>query len=91
MDYEKAVELIISTIKEVLENSTDVLITSQLIGGEALVDSMQLVEICLSLEDVAEEHGFDFDWASDTTMSRSKSMFRSVEALVQEFVCQSEK
>lgn len=91
MDYEKAVELIISTIKEVLENSTDVLITSQLIGGEALVDSMQLVEICLSLEDVAEEHGFDFDWASDTTMSRSKSMFRSVEALVQEFVCQSDK
>ena len=31
----------------------------QLIGGDALLDSMKLVEICLALEDLADENGFE--------------------------------
>jgi|TARA_B110000967_G_C18428998_1_gene337536 hypothetical protein len=33
----------------------------QLVGGETLLDSMKLVEVCLALEDLADEHGFKFD------------------------------
>ena len=62
----------------------------QLIGGKSLLDSMNLVEVCLLLEDLADEHGFEFDWASEAAMSRSRSMFRSVSTLAKEFSNQSE-
>tara|TARA_B110000238_G_scaffold71322_1_gene78242 strand:+ start:348 stop:506 length:159 start_codon:yes stop_codon:yes gene_type:complete len=51
---------------------------------------MKLVEVCLALEDLADEHGFEFDWTSDAAMSKSRSMFRSVSALSEEFASQSE-
>ncbi|MEO5669317.1 MAG: hypothetical protein ABIR26_01385 [Ramlibacter sp.] len=59
-----------------------------LIGGDSLLDSMRLVELCLLLEDIAGEHGFDFDWTSSAAMSRSRSMFRSARALADEFNAQ---
>ncbi len=62
----------------------------QLIGGKSLLDSMKLVEVCVTLEDIAENHGFEFDWTSATTMSRTRSMFRNVNALAKEFAKQSE-
>ena len=62
----------------------------QLIGGDALLDSMKLVEVCLLLEDLADEHGFEFDWTSEVALSKSRSMFRSVAALAEEFAGQSE-
>ena len=62
---------------------------SALIGGESLLDSMKLVELCLALEDKATDLGFEFDWTSDAAMSKSRSMFRSVAALVEEFAGQS--
>ncbi len=61
-----------------------------LIGSNSLLDSMKLVEVCIKLEDLAEEHGFEFDWTSDSAMSKSRSMFRSVKALAEEFSNQSE-
>ena len=51
---------------------------------------MKLVEVCLALEDLADEHGFEFDWTSEAAMSKSRSMFRSVVALAEEFASQSE-
>jgi acyl carrier protein len=62
---------------------------SALIGDGSLLDSMKLVELCLALEDIASELGFEFDWTSDTAMSRSRSMFRTAGALAQEFIAQS--
>ena len=61
-----------------------------LIGGESVLDSMKLVELCLSLEDKAADIGFEFDWTSDTAMSRSRSMFRTAGSLAAEFVSQME-
>ena len=58
-----------------------------LIGDGSALDSMKLVEVCLALEDIAEEHNFEFDWTSETAMSKSRSMFRSADTLVAEF-CQ---
>jgi acyl carrier protein len=61
-----------------------------LIGGESELDSMKLVELCLVLEDMATEMGFEFDWTSDAAMSRSRSMFRTAGSLAAEFISQME-
>jgi hypothetical protein len=61
-----------------------------LIGGESMLDSMKLVELCLALEDKASEIGFEFDWTSDAAMSRSRSMFRTASSLASEFISQME-
>ena len=62
-----------------------------LIGKEAGLDSMKLVELCLALEDKAGDLGFEFDWTSEAAMSRSRSLFRTVTSLAEEFLAQAEK
>jgi acyl carrier protein len=81
----EAKKIIRKVIQDALEGKIDVQDDMQLIDGDLLLDSMKLVEICLALEDAAEEHGFEFDWTSETTMSKSRSMFRTVESLSEEF------
>ena len=90
MNIEKAKEIVISAINDALEGKAEITEEMQLIGGESLLDSMKLVEVCLALEDLADEHGFEFDWTSEAAMSKSRSMFRSVAALAEEFASQSE-
>ena len=85
----KAKELVISIISNILKNKLKVTENMHLIGGESLLDSMKLVEVCVALEDLAEEYSFEFDWTSATTMSKSKSMFRTVSTLAEEFAKQS--
>ena len=63
---------------------------SALIGEDSILDSMKLVELCLSLEDMSADLGFDFDWTSDVAMSKSLSMFRTVDSLIMEFLHQME-
>ena len=89
VNIEQAKEIVISAISDALEGKADVTEDMQLIGGESLLDSLKLVEVCLALEDLADEHGFEFDWTSESAMSKSRSMFRSVTALAEEFVSQS--
>ena len=72
------------------DKSIEVTGDMQLIGGNGVLDSMKLVELCLILEDMATELGFEFDWTSDTAMSRSRSMFRTAESLATEFLEQLE-
>jgi len=86
----QAKEFVISAIYDALEDRTEISDEMQLIGGESLLDSMKLVEVCLALEDLADEHGFQFDWTSEAAMSKSRSMFRTVAALAEEFANQSE-
>ncbi|MDB4115496.1 hypothetical protein N9550_01175 [Planktomarina sp.] len=90
MNIEDAKKLVIEGIVGTLERQIKVTDDMQLIGGESLLDSMKLVELCLVLEDRANEKGFEFDWASDSAMSRSRSMFRTVSSLAEEFSNQSE-
>jgi acyl carrier protein len=89
MNIEQAKEIVRKIILETLEEKKDIADDDQLIGGAALLDSMKLVEVCLALEDVSNEHGFEFDWTSDATMSKSRSMFRTVRSLAEEFSKQS--
>jgi len=90
MDIDQAKEMVISTISDLLEGKVKVAEDMQLIGGESLLDSMKLVEVCVALEDLADENNFEFDWTSETAMSKSRSMFRTVAALASEFARQSE-
>ena len=54
-----------------------------------MLDSMGLVELCVVLEDLsADDFDFDFDWTSEKAMSSTKSMFRSVSSLAEEFYAQ---
>jgi acyl carrier protein len=82
---------VFDAIKALLDDKSQVVADdTPLIGGESLLDSMKLVELCLSLEDKASDLGFDFDWTSDAAMSRSRSMFRTAGALAIEFIIQME-
>lgn len=90
MNTDDAKKIVISIVTEVLEGRAEVTEDLHLIGGDSPVDSMRLVQICVELEDLAEERGFQFDWTSDAAMSKSRSMFRNVKSLAEEFAAQSE-
>lgn len=82
---------VFSQIAQLLENKSLIVTDDmKLIGGEGVLDSMKLVELCLALEDKAAEIGFEFDWTSDAAMSRSRSMFRTADSLAAEFFSQLE-
>lgn len=80
---------VFSTITQLLDDkSLTVSDDTPLIGSTSLLDSMKLVELCVALEDKATELGFQFDWTSDSAMSRSRSMFRTAGTLANEFINQ---
>jgi hypothetical protein len=88
-DLEK---LAMDTIQSAV-GQNDVVITKDtpLIGDGSVLDSMKLVEVCLELEDIAEDHDFEFDWTSEAAMSKSRSMFRTAGTLVADFCQQANK
>ena len=94
MNLNLAEKIVISLIKEAHADAGVVLkvnCTTALIGSQRALDSMGLVQLCLALEDKASDLGFDFDWTSNDAMSKSKGMYRSVEALAAEFFAQYSK
>tara|TARA_B100000963_G_C22356442_1_gene549618 strand:- start:342 stop:617 length:276 start_codon:yes stop_codon:yes gene_type:complete len=90
MKLDEANEIVIRAVTKILNNKVKVTKDMQLIGGDSMLDSMKLVEVCVTLEDIADEHDFEFDWTSATTMSKSRSMFRNINSLAKEFAKQSE-
>lgn len=70
------------------DKSLQISLDTELIGDGSVLDSLGLVELCLRLEDRASELGFEFDWTSESAMSTSKGMFRSVGSLEEEFARQ---
>ena len=90
MDINEATEVVVNSIKLIIKedsinNNIELNSKTKLISEESILDSMGIVEVCVALEDFADEHGFEFDWTSETAMSQSKSMFRTVESLSKEF------
>ena len=67
------------------DDSIELLPTTPLIGDGRVLDSLRLVELCVRLEDRSAEMGFEFDWTSEAAMSRSRSIFRTIAALQEEF------
>lgn len=90
MNIEQAKEVVLSAIGKVLDRRCEITDDTQLIGDESMLDSMKLVEVCLALEDLADEHGFEFDWTSEVAMSKSRGMFSTAGTLAREFISQME-
>tara|TARA_Y100000310_G_C20641160_1_gene793987 strand:- start:1508 stop:1816 length:309 start_codon:yes stop_codon:yes gene_type:complete len=97
MNIQIAKDLILDLVKKALDddckkpmNSEEIRVLENmpLVGSESVLDSMKLVRLCLALEDKALDSGFKFDWTSDTAMSTSRSMFRSVKSLAEEYINQ---
>lgn len=78
-------QIIMNVIEDKTIQVTDV---TPLLGDGSILDSMKLVELCITLEDFAEEKGFEFDWTSEQAMSRSRSMFLTAGSLASEFIDQ---
>ena len=83
------VDVVITIVESITkEKNAPVTGNSKLVGNGAVLDSMGLVELCIRLEDLALGEGFQFDWASESAMSRSASIFKNVESLAAELVRQ---
>lgn len=89
MKVDEAKLLVLDVIKSVLKNGKEVRLDMSLIGRDPLLDSMKLVEVCIALEDLADDRGFEFDWTSEAAMSKSRSIFKTIESLAVEFATQS--
>ena len=91
MNLNESKSIVRESILEITDGEVEPTDEMNLIGKEAALDSMKLVELCLALEDKAGDLGFEFDWTSEAAMSRSRSLFRTVTSLAEEFLSQSEK
>ena len=91
MLYEKAVMLVIEALKDSVDDTSDddrkLMIDNadddtRLFGGEGLLDSMGVVILLSDLEDrLDDEYEVMVSLASDSTMSKTRSPFRSVKSL----------
>ena len=71
MNLEESKSIVCACISEITDGEVDPADDMNLIGKEASLDSMKLVELCLALEDKAGDLDFEFDWTSEAAMSRS--------------------
>ena len=90
LDLLQSKTLVKNAIAEVLGDTFEISDQMPLIGSQAQLDSIRLVSLCLTLEDLSEQFGFEFDWTSENAMSKSKGMFKNVSTLSKEFARQSE-
>ena len=79
------VEELLEIINQIVDEDILLEPTSPLIGGNSIIDSMNLVQICIAVEEKAQEDGFDFDWTSEKAMSTLNSIFRSPKSLNDEY------
>lgn len=87
-DFSKIKFQVFNTIsKQINDKSLKITDDTPIIHSE-YIDSMKLVEICITLEDKAIELGFEFDWTSGAAMSRSQSIFKSAGSIADEFINQ---
>ena len=88
MKSEKDISKKVLEITRRISKNKNINLKSNLIGSSSFIDSMTLVQLCIALEDYSNKLNFQFDWTSEKTMSRSHSIFRSVDTLVKEFLKQ---
>jgi acyl carrier protein len=90
MNLKDSKNIVRACIVEITDDEIKPTDEMSLIGKDATLDSMKLVELCLALEDKATDLKFEFDWTSETAMSKSRSLFRTVSSLAEEFHAQSQ-
>ena len=88
-ELNKVEERVFKEIQNVSEDKKSIITKkTPLIGAEGTIDSVDLVDMCLELEDFAVELGFEFDWASEKAMSATNSIFKDAGSLSKEFIRQ---
>ena len=92
-DLKEVEERVFKEIQNVSEDKKSIITKkTPLIGGESesesIIDSVDLVDMCLSLEDFAVDLGFEFDWTSEKAMSATNSIFKDAGSLSKEFIRQ---
>ena len=93
MNYEQAVKLILDSLKEGIDDTTEesrklnisnASSETRLFGGKGLLDSLGGVILLTDLEEkLDEEFDVTISLASDSTMSRTRSPFRTVKSLAE--------
>ena len=96
MNYDQAIKLIIDALKEGIDDTTEESrklkiseagSVTRLFGGDGLLDSMGVVILLADLEDkLDEEFDIVLSLASDSTMSRTHSPFRTIKSLAEYMV-----
>ena len=76
---------LINIIKNIIQEEMNIEENSPLVGGDSLIDSMNLVQICIALEDKSLEDGFEFDWTSEKAMSSLNSVLKTPKTLADEY------
>ncbi len=91
MKTDKKIETEVLNIIKKISKNRKVNSNSKLIGSSSFIDSMTLVQLCISLEDHSNKLNFNFDWTSEKALSKSQSIFKSVKTLTKEFLNQKNK
>jgi acyl carrier protein len=82
MNKEEAVQIVTDAVKGYLDDdSTEVNEKTILLGNNAVVDSIGLVNLIVDIESALAEKNLEITLTSEDAMSRRKSPFRSVETL----------
>ena len=76
---------LINLINENIDDQISLEEDTPLVGGDSTIDSMNLVQICIALEDKSKEDGFSFDWTSEKAMSSLNSIFKNPLTLSEEY------
>jgi len=82
MEKNQIAELVINAVKEILDEET-VAVSNEtvLLGNEAVVDSMGLVNLIVDVEGALADNDIEVTLTSEKAMSQRNSPFRTVEAL----------
>lgn len=88
MDRQEILKMIHAKIQEL--NGGDDLSSadSRLVGRNAILTSIQLVNLIVDLESELSSRGYEIELASEEAMSSSRSPFRSIDSLA-EYIEQS--
>ncbi len=82
MNKEEALQIVIDAVKEYIDDdSTTINKETILLGNNAVVDSIGLVNLIVDIEGALSEKDLEITLTSEDAMSRRKSPFRSVETL----------
>ncbi|MBN1252553.1 MAG: hypothetical protein JXR51_11055 [Bacteroidales bacterium] len=82
MDKNEAIKIVIKAVKEYIDDeSVEINESAILLGNDAVVDSIGLVNLIVDLESELAEKDIEITLTSEDAMSRRKSPFRSVETL----------
>ncbi|OQY05505.1 MAG: hypothetical protein B6I20_01100 [Bacteroidetes bacterium 4572_117] len=82
MEKKEAVEIVISAVSEYIDDeSVQISESAILLGNDAVVDSIGLVNLIVDVESALAEKDIEITLTSEDAMSRRKSPFRSVETL----------